>query len=46
MGVSPTRTIRIVMSKKNKLQNFAENKTYPNLFEYSYERIMAEGFPL
>jgi len=34
------------MSKKNKLQKFAENKTFPNLFEYSYERIMDEGFPL
>lgn len=34
------------MSKKNKLQKFAENKTFENLFEYSYERIMAEGFPL
>jgi len=34
------------MSKKNKLQKFAENKTFDNLFEYSYERIMAEGFPL
>ena len=34
------------MSKKNKLQKFAENKTFGNLFEYAYERIMAEGFPL
>ena len=34
------------MSKKNKLERFAENKTFPNLFEYSYERIMEEGFPL
>ena len=34
------------MSKKNKLQKFEENKTFDNLFEYSYERIMAEGFPL
>ena len=34
------------MSKKNKLERFAENKTFPNLFEYSYERIMGEGFPL
>ena len=33
------------MSKKNKLEKFAENKTFPNLFEYSYERIMGEGFP-
>ena len=34
------------MSKKNKLERFAENKTFPNLFEYSFERIMSEGFPL
>ena len=34
------------MSKKNKLQKFAENKTFGNLFEYAYERIMEEGFPL
>ena len=34
------------MSKKNKLERFAENKTFDNLFEYSYERIMSEGFPL
>ena len=34
------------MSRKNKLERFAENKTFPNLFEYSYERIMSEGFPL
>lgn len=34
------------MSKKNKLERFAENKTFGNLFEYSYERIMSEGFPL
>ena len=34
------------MSKKNKLQKFAENQTFDNLFEYSYERILAEGFPL
>ena len=34
------------MSKKNKLQKFAENKTFDNLFEYSYERIMDEGCPL
>ena len=34
------------MSKKNKLERFAENKTFSNLFEYSYERIMSEGFPL
>ena len=34
------------MSKKNKLQKFEENKTFDNLFQYSYERIMSEGFPL
>ncbi|MBR4390614.1 MAG: tRNA (guanosine(46)-N7)-methyltransferase TrmB [Bacteroidales bacterium] len=34
------------MSKKNKLQKFEENKGFDNLFQYSYERIMAEGFPL
>lgn len=33
------------MSKKNKLQKFEENKSFDNLFQYSYERIMAEGFP-
>ena len=34
------------MSKKNKLQKFEENKSFENLFQYSFERIMAEGFPL
>lgn len=34
------------MSKKNKLQKFEENKTFDNLFQYSYERIMSEGFPI
>lgn len=34
------------MSKKNKLQKFEENKSFDNLFQYSYECIMAEGFPL
>ena len=34
------------MSKKNKLQKFEENKSFDNLFQYSYERIMSEGFPL
>lgn len=34
------------MSKKNKLQKFEENRTFDNLFQYSYERIMEEGFPL
>lgn len=31
---------------KNKLERFAENKTFNNLFEYSFERIKNEGFPL
>jgi len=34
------------MSKKNKLQKFEENRTFDNLFQYAYERIMEEGFPL
>lgn len=34
------------MGKKNKLERFAENKTFPNLFEYSFERLKTEGFPL
>lgn len=31
---------------KNKLERFAENKTFNNLFEYSFEKIKEEGFPL
>ncbi len=31
---------------KNKLERFAENLTFDNLFQYSYERIQDEGFPL
>ena len=34
------------MGKKNKLERFAECKTFENLFEYSFERIKEEGFPL
>ena len=34
------------MSKKNKLQKFEENRSFDNLFQYSYERIMEKGFPL
>ena len=34
------------MGKKNKLERFAECKTFDNLFEYSFERIKEEGFPL
>ena len=34
------------MGKKNKLARFAECKTFDNLFEYSFERIKEEGFPL
>ena len=30
---------------KNKLERFAENLTFDNLFQYSYERIQKEGFP-
>ena len=33
------------MGKKNKLERFAECKTFENLFEYSFERIKEEGFP-
>ena len=34
------------MSQKNTLQKFEENRSFDNLFQYSYERIMEEGFPL
>lgn len=34
------------MGKKNKLERFAENKTFNNLFQYSFERLKIEGFPL
>ncbi len=33
------------MANKNKLQRFAENLTFQNLFQYSYEEVM-NGFPL
>jgi len=33
------------MSQKNKLQKFAENKSFDNLFQYSYEEVV-KGFPL
>ncbi len=33
------------MSRKNKLQRFAENLTFPHLFQYSYEKVI-KGFPL
>ncbi len=32
------------MGKKNKLQRFAENLTFDNLFQYSYEEVI-KGFP-
>lgn len=34
------------MSNKNKLQKFAENLTFSNLFQYSYEDLQASPFPL
>lgn len=34
------------MSSKNKLERFAENKTFGNLFQYSFDRLKEEGFPL
>lgn len=33
------------MGKKNKLQRFAENLTFSNLFQYRYEEVV-KGFPL
>ena len=33
------------MSQKNKLQKFAENKSFDNLFQYSYKEVV-KGFPL
>lgn len=32
------------MGRKNKLQRFAENRTFNNLFQYSYEEVI-QGFP-
>lgn len=34
------------MSSKNKLERFAENETFGNLFQYSFDRLKEEGFPL
>lgn len=34
------------MSNKNKLQKFAENLTFGNLFQYSYEDLQTAPFPL
>ncbi|HMM10543.1 MAG TPA: tRNA (guanosine(46)-N7)-methyltransferase TrmB [Bacteroidales bacterium] len=34
------------MSSKNKLQRFAENETFPNLFQSGYEQLQHEPFPL
>lgn len=33
------------MSSKNKLQRFAENEQFDNLFQYSYDRLNADSFP-
>ena len=33
------------MGNKNKLQRFEENRTFQNLFQYSYEEVI-QGFPL
>lgn len=34
------------MSSKNKLERFAENETFGNLFQYSFDRLKEESFPL
>ena len=34
------------MSSKNKLERFAETETFGNLFQYSFDRLKEEGFPL
>ena len=34
------------MGKKNKLQRFAENETFTNLFQYNFIRLQQSGFPL
>lgn len=31
---------------KRKLQRFAENESFENLFQYDYQRLQKEGFPL
>ena len=31
---------------KNKLEKFAENETFPNFFQFGYEQIKEDGFPL
>jgi len=34
------------VGKKNKLQRFAENETFTNLFQYNFIRLQQSGFPL
>lgn len=34
------------MGRKNKLKRFAENQRFDNLFQYNYQDIQHEGFPL
>lgn len=34
------------MSSKNKLQRFEENETFPNLFQFNYEKLQQSRFPL
>ncbi len=34
------------MGKKKKLQRFAENETFENFFQYNYEQLQQESFPL
>jgi len=34
------------VGKKRKLQRFAENETFTNLFQYNFEQLQQSGFPL
>ena len=34
------------MGRKKKLIHFAENETFGNLFQYNFEQLQNEGFPL
>lgn len=34
------------MGKKRKLQRFAENETFTNLFQFTFEQLQQSGFPL
>lgn len=34
------------MGQKKKLQRFAENLTFDNFFQYQYEQLQSDGFPL